>query len=167
MAEYAVKIGERVNLSEESTRALRIAGLLHDVGKLAVPDDILKKPGPLTEEEYEVMQRHVRIGEALIREVPQLKEVIQAVSCHHERYDGTGYPRGLQGENIPLLGRILAVADAYSAMCLDRPYRKAMPLDSVCRELTAGAGTQLDPNITGLFLELLADEQKLSERAAA
>jgi diguanylate cyclase (GGDEF)-like protein/putative nucleotidyltransferase with HDIG domain len=159
VAEYAVKLAQRMNLPEESQRALRIAGLLHDIGKLAVPDEVLKKPAPLTEAEYEIMQRHVVIGEVLIREVPELKEVIQAVACHHERYDGTGYPRGLAGDSIPLIGRIIAIADAYSAMCLDRPYRKGMSHDRVLKELVAGAGIQFDPEITKTFVKLLLDEQ--------
>ena len=166
VAEYAVKLAQRLNLSDESVRALRVAGLLHDIGKLAVPDEILKKPAPLTQDEYEVMQRHVRIGEVLIREVPQLKDVIQAVSCHHERYDGTGYPRGLAGEGIPLLGRIIAVADAYSAMCLDRPYRKAMPLDAVVAELVSGAGIQFDPDMARAFVDMLLEEQLQQQFAA-
>lgn len=167
VAEYAVKLAERMSLSEESKRALRIAGLLHDIGKLTVPDEILKKPGPLTEDEYSVMQRHVVIGEVLIREVPQLKEVIQAVACHHERYDGTGYPRGLKGDDIPLIGRIITIADAYSAMCLDRPYRKGMSHDRVLNELVAAAGIQFDPQITQVFVELLLEEQLERQRRDA
>jgi diguanylate cyclase (GGDEF)-like protein/putative nucleotidyltransferase with HDIG domain len=159
VAEYAVKLAQRMGLPEESQRALRIAGLLHDIGKLVVPDEVLKKPAPLTETEYEIMQRHVIIGEVLIREVPELKEVIQAVACHHERYDGSGYPRGLAGESIPLIGRIIAIADAYSAMCLDRPYRKGMTHDRVLKELVAGAGIQFDPEIARTFVELLLEEQ--------
>ena len=164
VAEYAVKLAERLGLPPESKRALRIAGLLHDIGKLAVPDDILKKPAPLTQEEYEIMQRHVSIGEVLIREVPELKEVIQAVACHHERFDGTGYPRGLRGDETPLIGRIIALADAYSAMCLDRPYRKGMSHDRVLNELVAGAGVQFDPELTQVFVQLLLDEQLARQR---
>ncbi|HET6614908.1 MAG TPA: HD domain-containing phosphohydrolase [Dehalococcoidia bacterium] len=165
VAEYAVKLARHMNLPEESQRALRIAGLLHDIGKLAVPDEILKKPGPLNEEEYEIMQRHVTIGEVLIREVPELKEVLQAIACHHERYDGTGYPRQLKGDGIPLIGRIIAIADAYSAMCLDRPYRKGMSHDRVLKELVAAAGYQFDPEITKQFVELLLAEQLERQRA--
>lgn len=164
VAEYAVKLAERMELSVESQRALRIAGLLHDIGKLVVPDEILKKPAPLTQSEYEIMQRHVTIGEVLIREVPELKEVIQAVACHHERFDGTGYPRGLMGESIPLIGRIIAIADAYSAMCLDRPYRKGMSHDRVIDEIVAGAGVQFDPDIAKAFVELLLEEQLAQQR---
>ena len=167
VAEYAVKLADQMNLSEDAKRALRIAGLLHDIGKLAIPDEILKKPAPLNQEEYETMQHHVRIGEVLIREVPQLKDVIQAVSCHHERYDGTGYPRGLKGEDIPLLGRIIAIADAYSAMCLDRPYRKALSHDRILSELVAGAGIQFDPKIADIFVELLLEEQLRRKETAA
>jgi diguanylate cyclase (GGDEF)-like protein/putative nucleotidyltransferase with HDIG domain len=167
VAEYAVKLAVKMNLQEESQRALRIAGLLHDIGKLAVPDEILKKPAPLNAEEYKIMQRHVSIGEVLIREVPQLKEVIQAVACHHERYDGTGYPRGLKGDEIPLIGRIIAIADAYSAMCLDRPYRKGMSHDRVLAEMVGGAGIQFDPAIAEVFVEMLLEEQLERQRIAA
>jgi len=167
VAEYSLKLAERMNLSDDSKRALRIAGFLHDIGKLVVPDEILKKPGPLTDDEYHVMQRHVKIGEVLIREVPQLKDVIQAVSCHHERYNGSGYPRGLRGEGIPLLGRIIAIADAYSAMSLDRPYRKAMPQDRVVNELIGGSGTQFDPEILREFIDLLLEERLQKQRSAA
>src|SRR5262249_23218856 len=99
-----------------------------------------------------------------IREVPQLNEVIQAVACHHERYDGGGYPRGLEGDSIPLIGRIIAVADAYSAMSLDRPYRKGMSDDRVLSELVEAAGTQLDPKITQVLVEILLKEQLERQR---
>lgn len=166
VAEYAVKIAARMGLPEESRRALRIAGLLHDVGKLIVPDEILKKPAPLTMDEFDLMRRHVGVGEVLIREVPQLNEVIQAVACHHERYDGSGYPRGLRGEDIPLIGRIIALADSYSAMRLDRPYRKGMSTDRVLKELVAGAGTQFDPALLQVFVELLLEEELLRPKTA-
>jgi len=160
VAEYAAKLALRAGLSEEATRAIRIAGILHDVGKLIVPDDILKKPGPLTAEEYEVMQRHPLVGEMLIREAPFLEDVIQAVGCHHERYDGKGYPRGLRSEEIPLLGRALAIADAYSAMSLDRPYRKALSEDEIVAEFQAGAGTTFDPHLVEVFLGMLQAEKR-------
>lgn len=164
VAEYAVKLAARMGLPEESQRALRVAGLLHDVGKLIVPDEILKKPAPLTMDEFDLMRRHVVVGEVLIREVPQLSEVIQAVACHHERYDGSGYPRGLRGEAIPLIGRIIALADSYSAMRLDRPYRKGMGADRILNELVAGAGTQFDPTLLQVFVELLLEEELLRSK---
>jgi diguanylate cyclase (GGDEF)-like protein len=159
-AEYAAKLSLQVGLSDESVRAIRIAGVLHDVGKLIVPDDILKKPGPLTEEEYDVIKRHPLVGEMLIREAPFLEDVIQAVGCHHENYDGSGYPRGLRGNDIPLLGRVMAVADAYSAMCLDRPYRKALSMDEIIAELKAGVGTRFDPRLVEVFVEMLQAERR-------
>lgn len=167
VAEYAVKLAKRMGLHGDSQRALHVAGLLHDVGKLVVPDEILKKPGPLTPEEYAILKRHVKVGEVLIREVPQLTEVTQAVACHHERFDGTGYPRGMRGEAIPLIGRVIAVADAYSAMRLDRAYRKGMGQDRVLSELVAGAGTQFDPDIAKIFAELLLEEDVLGHRQVA
>ncbi len=167
VADYAVKLAVRLNLPEASQRALRIAGLLHDIGKLAVPDEVLKKPAPLNAEEYKIMQRHVTIGEVLIREVPELKEVLQAVACHHERFDGSGYPRGLKGEEIPLIGKIIAIADSYSAMCLDRPYRKGMSQDRVLAEMVAGAGIQFDPALTEVFVQMLLEEQLERQRSAA
>jgi len=160
VAEYAAKLSQRVGLSEEATRALRIAGALHDVGKLIVPDDILKKPGSLTTEEYDLMKRHPLVGEMLIRETPFLEDVLQAVGCHHESYDGSGYPRGLQGDEIPLLGRIMALADAYSAMCLDRPYRKALSQDEIVAEVRAGAGKRFDPRLAEAFIEMLEAERQ-------
>jgi diguanylate cyclase (GGDEF)-like protein len=160
VAEYAAKLSLEVGLSDEAVRAIRIAGVLHDVGKLIVPDDILKKPGPLTEEEYDVIKRHPLVGEMLIREAPFLEDVIQAVGCHHEAYDGSGYPRGLQGDDIPLLGRVMAIADAYSAMCLDRPYRRALSADEIIAELQAGAGAKFDPRLVNIFIEMLKAERR-------
>ena len=160
VSEYAAKLAFRAHLSEEAVRALRIAGALHDVGKLIVPDDILKKPGPLTGEEYDVIKRHPMVGEMLIREAPFFEDVIQAVGCHHEQYDGGGYPRGLRGEEIPLLGRVIAIADAYSAMCLDRPYRRALSTDEIIDELRDGTGTRFDPRLVGIFIELLVAEKR-------
>ncbi|MCH8850137.1 MAG: HD domain-containing protein, partial [Chloroflexi bacterium] len=106
----------------------------------------------------DAMTRHVVVGEVLLNELPQLKDVVDAVSCHHERYDGSGYPRGLRGEEIPLVGRIIAIADAHSAMTLDRPYRKAISGEQVMAELAEGSGSQFDPELLTLFVELLKEE---------
>jgi HD-GYP domain-containing protein (c-di-GMP phosphodiesterase class II) len=122
------------------------------------PDEVLKKPAPLNAEEYKIMQRHVTIGEVLIREVPELKEVLQAVACHHERFDGSGYPRGLKGEEIPLIGKIIAIADSYSAMSLDRPYRKGMTHDRVLAEMVAGAASS-STSYSPRFSRCCFDEQ--------
>ena len=151
----ALLLARYLALPDESLRILRIAGLLHDVGKIGVPDAILQKPGRLDVGEFDIVKHHVQLSELIIKEVPNLDEVIEAVGAHHERFDGTGYPRGLRGEHIPQLGRILAVADAYSAMTTDRPYRKAMSHDEAKAELLRWSGTQLDPALVQAFLTAL------------
>jgi diguanylate cyclase (GGDEF)-like protein len=157
---FANLMSERLNLPEETRESLRKAALLHDVGKIAVPDQTLLKPGPLDTSEWEIMQQHVRFGEMIVKSVSQISDAIEPVATHHERYDGTGYPRGLKGDEIPLLGRILAVVDAYSAMTLDRPYRKALTEKETIAELRKGAGTQFDPGIVEAFLAVLAEARR-------
>jgi diguanylate cyclase (GGDEF)-like protein/putative nucleotidyltransferase with HDIG domain/PAS domain S-box-containing protein len=155
VTEYAVALAAKLGLSQETQRSLRIAGLLHDVGKVGVPDHILRKPARLNEDEVVVVRQHVTLGELIVKGVPNQQEVVQAISSHHERFDGNGYPRGLKGKEIPLLGRILAVTDAYSAMMSHRPYRRAMSRSKAIAELASVAGTQLDPDLVEAFLELL------------
>lgn len=154
---YALALASQLALPDETHRSLRMAGMLHDVGKIGVPDRILRKPARLTDDEYEVLKRHALLSEMIVKEVPHLGEVMAAVGSHHERYDGAGYPRGLKGEEIPLMGRILAVADAYAAMTTDRPYRKALTPEAARAELRAVAGTQLDAAIVDAFLLVLGD----------
>ena len=156
VTEYALAIAGSLGLSEETQRVLRVAGLLHDVGKIGVPDRILRKPGRLTSDEYDIIKQHTVLGEVIIAAIPHLDEIRTAVVSHHERYDGGGYPSGLSSEGIPLLGRILAVADAYSAMTTDRPYRKAMTQDEAIAELRAQAGKQFDPALVPAFIRALA-----------
>jgi diguanylate cyclase (GGDEF)-like protein/PAS domain S-box-containing protein/putative nucleotidyltransferase with HDIG domain len=155
VTEYAVALAAKLGLSLETQRSLRIAGLLHDVGKVGVPDHILRKPARLDADELGVVRQHVTLGELIVKGVPNQQEVVQAISCHHERFDGNGYPRGLKGKEIPLLGRILAVTDAYSAMMSHRPYRRALSQSQAIAELVSVAGTQLDPELVDAFLELL------------
>ena len=162
-AEFAVALGKRMGLTEGVVSALRIAGLLHDVGKIGVPDDILKKPGPLSDEERALMREHVVLSNLIVHGIPNLEDVSDAVYCHHERWDGMGYPRGLKGEEIPLPGRIMALVDAYSAMILDRPYRKALTGEEAIAELRQNSGTQFDPELVEPFIQLLES----SEAAAA
>lgn len=158
VAYYALGIAQAMGLSEESQRTLRIAALLHDVGKIGVPDRILRKPARLDEEESAAIQQHALLGEMIIKDVPNIGDVLAAVGAHHERFDGRGYPRGLRGSRIPLLGRILAVADSFSAMTTDRPYRKGKnPIDAK-EELLRVAGSQLDPDVVRTFLRFLATE---------
>ncbi len=156
---YALELAGRIGLSSESMRPLRIAGLLHDVGKIGIPDCILRKPGPLCREEFEAIKQHVSLGEVMIKEIPDLSDVLAAVGSHHERWDGDGYPRGLVGEGIPLLGRILAVSDAYSAMTTDRPYRKALVPAEARKEMQRIAGAQLDPYLVEVFMEILDERE--------
>ena len=159
-AELAVELGRAIGLSEGVQSALRTAGLLHDVGKIGVPDRILKKPGPLTNEEKVTMRQHVVLSTLIVQGVPNQRDISDAVACHHERWDGTGYPRGLKGTDIPLLGRIMAVVDAYSAMILDRPYRKALTHREAVAELRGGAGAQFTPDLVELFIGLLESRQE-------
>jgi diguanylate cyclase (GGDEF)-like protein len=152
VATYALFLAERLGLSDDMLKGLRIAALLHDVGKIGVPDDILRKPGRLTPYEYEIVKQHVALGDLIVRDVPDVEHIREGVRYHHERWDGQGYMVGLAGENIPLIARILAVGDAFSAMTTSRPYRKALPAEEALAELKAAAGTQLDGQLVEEFV---------------
>jgi diguanylate cyclase (GGDEF)-like protein/PAS domain S-box-containing protein len=160
---WALGLAEEIGLPPETKRMLRIAGLLHDVGKIGIPDHILYKPEPLDDDERRAVQQHPLLSEMIIREVPQLVDVLDAVRHHHERFDGTGYPRGLLGNEIPLLARVLAIADAYSAMTVDRPYRQALSDQEALAELEAGAGSQFDPELLQAFVKVLEKPDRLTE----
>jgi diguanylate cyclase (GGDEF)-like protein/putative nucleotidyltransferase with HDIG domain len=168
---YALFLADELRLDDEERRLLRLAGLLHDIGKIGIPDGILRKPAPLTGEEYDIVKQHVALGDAIVGAVPQLADVRAGVRHHHERWDGSGYLDGLQGEAIPRLARILAVADAYSAMTTTRPYRKSLsPSDALAR-LAQAAGSQLDPELAMAFVtamrrRLAAGEAAFSGRAS-
>jgi diguanylate cyclase (GGDEF)-like protein/putative nucleotidyltransferase with HDIG domain len=160
---YAELMARELGLSEARVSRVRLAGLLHDVGKVGVPDAILKKPGKLTPEEFAVIRRHPELGGQIL-EHPSLADVQAWVAAHHERPDGTGYPLGLAGDDLPLEARIVAVADAYEAMTSDRSYRDAIGHTAARAELERYAGTQFDPRVIGAFLAVLERE---SERAEA
>lgn len=160
LAELAFEVGQAMGLAPDDLQALKLAAQLHDIGKIGVPDDILRKPGPLTEDEWNLMKRHPEIGADILSPVRPLQEVIPIVRHHQERYDGTGYPDGLQGEAIPLGARILAVVDAYSAITDNRVYRMGRPVGDAMQELRQGAGAQFDPAIVELFLRLQASKDK-------
>ncbi|NLI76613.1 MAG: GAF domain-containing protein [Candidatus Riflebacteria bacterium] len=159
--EYAVKIARRLNLPEDEVETIRYAGLLHDIGKIGVKDFILGKPGKLTPEEMAEMRKHPKYGANIMEQVDLLRKIAPLTLYHHECYDGSGYPMGLKGRDIPIGARILAVADMFDSMIADRPYRKAFPLDHVVREMKKVAGTQLDPEILHQFLEILREEGQL------
>jgi putative nucleotidyltransferase with HDIG domain len=152
VTEYALWIAEELGLSEEQKHALRLGGLLHDVGKIGIPDSVLLKPGLLTAEEYEAMKQHTVLGAVMLAALPEMEKIVPLARSHHERWDGQGYPDGLAGEQIPLLARILAVADAFSAMTTDRPYRKGMDVPAALTELQRHRGTQFDPAIVDVFV---------------
>jgi diguanylate cyclase (GGDEF)-like protein len=155
IADLAVEVGRELELPEGVLRDVRYGAIFHDIGKIAVPDAILNKPGPLTEEEFEIIKRHSVVGEQILAPVPFLSEVRRIVRHDHERWDGTGYPDGLRGPRIPIGARIVFVVDAYHAMVSDRPYRKAMPEAEARERLKAEAGTQFDPNVVEAFVRVL------------
>jgi diguanylate cyclase (GGDEF)-like protein len=152
------RVGEAMGLSGEALATIRRAGELHDIGKVAVPDSILRKPGDLDEEEWEFMRRHALVGSRILAAAPSLAEVARMVRFHHERWDGQGYPSGLRGGAIPLGARIVAVCDAYHAMTAgNRPYREPMPHDAAIAELRRCAGTQFDPSVVEAFCEVVTE----------
>ena len=133
-------------------RHIARGAFLHDIGKMGIPDSILRKPGPLTKEEREIMKTHCEIGFAVLERIPFLKEAAEIVLAHQECYDGSGYPRGLKGEEIPIGARIFAVADTLDAMISDRPYRKALPISAAREEIRRYSGRQFDPRVVEVFL---------------
>jgi putative nucleotidyltransferase with HDIG domain len=158
IAEYSVEIANKLGLPEIDIENIRKAALLHDLGKISIPDYILMKPGKLTEEELEIIKKHPASGAKIIEPVEALREARDIIQCHQECFDGSGYPDGLRGEEIPLGARIIAVADAFGAMTTDRPYRKALPMGEAIKELKRCSGTQFDPQIVGIFLSVLEEK---------
>jgi len=152
VARYGLFLADRIGLEAELRRTLYLAGMLHDVGKIGIPDGILRKPGPLTDEEYEIVKQHVALGDHIVRDLPDIDVIRGGVRHHHERWDGRGYLDGLRGEEIPLVARILSVADAFSAMTTTRPYRKALSTQEALRRLQDAADSQLDPRLVTAFV---------------
>jgi putative nucleotidyltransferase with HDIG domain len=161
------QVARGLALDENEVQRIRAAALLHDIGKVAIPDDILNKPGALDDAEWEVMREHPVIGERILRAIPGLGSVARVVRHEHERYDGGGYPDGLAGDDIPIGARIILACDAYHAMVSDRPYRKAMPHAEAIRELAQGAGTQFDPAVTEILIGCLYSERQGGSAAPA
>jgi putative nucleotidyltransferase with HDIG domain len=160
VAAYSLAIGKRYGLSEHDLSLLKKSAILHDIGKIGVPDGILLKDGKLTDEEFAQIKKHPEIGANIVRHVQGFSEMqmmSEGVLYHHERYDGLGYPEGLAGETIPLFGRLIAVADAFDAMTSDRPYRKGMAFERATRIMEEGKGTQWDPEFATIFVKLIKE----------
>ncbi len=154
---YAVKIAKRMQLGRAEIDCLKVAGYLHDIGKIGIPDSILLKPASLTKEEYEVIKRHPVIADDILRHISMWEKEKGIIRSHHERWDGKGYPDGLVGSDIPLLSRILSVADVYDALTSDRAYRSKMTHEEAVKIITEKAGTQFDPEIVGIFLNVFKE----------
>jgi len=154
VSKIAYRIAKDLLFNKTKLEEVRIGGILHDIGKIGISDRILQKPGKLTIEEYNEIKKHPQRGSEIIKDITFLKPILPYILHHHERFDGRGYPHGLKAKNIPLEGRILAVADAYEAMTSNRPYRKAMPIKKATNEILSNAGSQFDPEIVNIFKKL-------------
>jgi response regulator RpfG family c-di-GMP phosphodiesterase len=163
IAEYSVDIASKMGLAEDEIENIRKAALLHDLGKISIPDHILMKPGKLSEEEIEIIKKHPENGAKIIEPVEPLRNARDIIKYHQECYDGSGYPEGLKGETIPLGARIIAVADAFGAMTTDRPYRKALTIEEAVKEIKRCSGTQFDPDIVEKFIALLKEKGTIKD----
>jgi HD-GYP domain-containing protein (c-di-GMP phosphodiesterase class II) len=158
VANMAVQLARLMDLDDREIINLRRGAMLHDIGKIGIPDSILLKPGPLTDEEREVMQRHTVYANELLKPIPFLRPALDIPYCHHEKWDGSGTPRGLRGDEIPLAARIFTVVDVWDALMTDRPYRSGWPLSKVKEYLQEHSGTDFDPQVVAIFLRHLDDE---------
>jgi response regulator RpfG family c-di-GMP phosphodiesterase len=154
VVKYAVVVAERMGVEEPELTEIRRGAILHDVGKIGVPDAVLRKPGRLDEDEWVEMRRHPEIGYQMLKHIPFLASALDIVLSHQERYDGTGYPRGLKGEQIPVGARIFAVVDTFDAMTSDRPYRTALTIQDARKEIARCTGTQFDPEVSATFMSI-------------
>lgn len=159
VAEYATTLAAAISLNDEHVEIIREAALLHDIGKIGIPESILNKQGKLTDDEYKAIKKHVENSIAMIRHLPSLDYVIPAVLGHHERWDGKGYPRGIAGEDIPISARCLAIADAFDAMTTERSYKKALSIEFAQSEINNQAGRQFDPTLASVFVNLIENNQ--------
>lgn len=161
--DLAIAVGRELGVPPNALRELALAAQLHDIGKLAVDEAILQKPGPLTADEWKVVREHPSAGAAVLAEIPGMADAARMVRTHHERFDGSGYPDGLKGHQIPLGGRILAVCDAYRAMVEQRPYRRRLTPEQALRELQAGRGSQFDGAVVDALARVLMAQPSLRE----
>ena len=151
----SLRVGRELGLSQQALKRLELGALFHDIGKIGIPATILLKPGPLTDEERELIETHPALGERILGPIEQLADVRPIVRACHERWDGTGYPDGLRADQIPIEARIIFACDAFHAMTTDRPYRERMPAEHAVRELQAAAGTQFDPLVVEAVLRVV------------
>jgi diguanylate cyclase (GGDEF)-like protein/putative nucleotidyltransferase with HDIG domain len=167
VAELSMQVARSLGLDAREAERVRAAALLHDIGKVGIPDDILRKGGELSEQEWQTMRGHPLIGERIVRSMPGLGPVARIIRHEHERWDGSGYPDGLSGEEIPIGARIVLACDAYNAMTSDRPYRQALEHGQAIRELAEGAGSQFDPQVTEVLIGYLWGSRQVRVGAAA
>jgi HD-GYP domain-containing protein (c-di-GMP phosphodiesterase class II) len=157
--DYAVSIGERLNLSKLKLEELRLLMNLHNIGKLALADEILSKPGSLNKEEWKIVKKLPEVGYRIAESSEQLKPIAEAILSHHEWYNGKGYPRGIKGEDIPILSRISFLVNSFEAMTRDRPYRKRMTYDEAINEIKKYSGIQFDPKVVDIFLNIMEESK--------
>ncbi len=160
VARYAEVLGHELGMSEQELADLVFAGLVHDVGKLVMPERVLMKQGPLSEDEYYIVKMHAVVSAEIVECVPKSQNIADIVRHHHERYDGSGYPDGLRGEQIPLAARVLAISDAYATMVEERPFARARTTEQAAAEIERGSGTQFDPILVRLLLNYVRGEQE-------
>ena len=160
---YGLALARRIDPELAARPEVGYGFFLHDIGKVGIPERVLGKPGPLTDEEWEIMRTHPAIGAQIVEPIRFLGDAVEIVRTHHEWFDGTGYPRGLRREEIPLAARIFSIADSFDAMTSDRPYRRALPLERALDEIRGGAGTQFDPIVVEAFLELIEEHDLLAQ----
>ena len=158
VAQYSHMLAKRMGLGDDEVERIVRMAILHDVGKIGVPDAVLNKPGKLTDEEFDLIKSHARRGGEILDKVKSMPELSAGARWHHERYDGKGYPDGLAGEAIPLEARIIGVADSYDAMTSDRVYREHLPQDVVREEIVNGMGTQFDPAVAKAMLDIIDED---------
>jgi putative two-component system response regulator len=158
VAEYSCEIAERLSMSKKEQENIYYMGLLHDIGKIGIPDEIINKTSSLTAEEYAVIKTHPTIGAEILKNMSELPDIAVGAKWHHERYDGKGYPDGLKGESIPAVARIIGVADAFDAMTSKRSYRGILPIATVKSEIIKGKGSQFDPVIADIMLKIIEEK---------
>jgi PAS domain S-box-containing protein len=163
VTQMALRLAEAVGMGEEERLHVRRGALMHDIGKVGIPDRVLLKPGKLDDEEWEIMRRHAAYAYEWLFPIEYLAPALAIPYCHHEKWDGTGYPCGLKGEEIPLAARLFALVDVWDALSSDRPYRKAWPPEQVMEHLRSLGGTHFDPQILEVFLKILAGDERVSE----